>query len=84
MPKLPFYAMRRFQLTSRHLKPVLIMLLGDLGRMLQPMARRIGATITEGQGSHAVFMSQAKAVAAVIDQAAHGTVPASARTVDSM
>lgn len=48
--------------------------------MLQHMARRIGATITEVPGSHAVFMSQAKAVAAVIDQAAQEAVPASAPT----
>jgi hypothetical protein len=39
-------------------------------RMLQTMARRIGASITEVKASHAVFVTQPKAVADVIDQAA--------------
>ncbi|HEY6629831.1 MAG TPA: alpha/beta fold hydrolase, partial [Rhizobiaceae bacterium] len=39
-------------------------------RMLQHMARRIGATITDVKASHAVFMTQPKVVADVIDQAA--------------
>ena len=39
-------------------------------RMLQAMAKRIGATVTEVAASHAVFMTQPKAVADVIDEAA--------------
>ena len=39
-------------------------------RMLQAMAKRIGATITEVAASHAVFMTQPKVVADVIDEAA--------------
>lgn len=39
-------------------------------RMLQAMAKRIGASITEVKASHAVFMTQPKVVADVIDQAA--------------
>jgi pimeloyl-ACP methyl ester carboxylesterase len=39
-------------------------------QMLRHMARRIGATVTEVPASHAIFMTQAKAVADVIDQAA--------------
>jgi pimeloyl-ACP methyl ester carboxylesterase len=38
--------------------------------MLLHMAKRIGATITEVPGSHAVFMTQPKAIARVIDSAA--------------
>lgn len=38
-------------------------------RMLQAMARRIGATVTEVAASHAVFMTQPKVVANVIDGA---------------
>jgi pimeloyl-ACP methyl ester carboxylesterase len=40
------------------------------GRMLRHMAERIGATITDVKASHAVFMTQPKVVADVIDQAA--------------
>lgn len=40
--------------------------------MLQKMATRIGAAITEVPGSHAVFMTQPRAVAEVIDRAARG------------
>lgn len=39
-------------------------------RMLQHMAKRIGAKVTEVPASHAVFMTQPKVVADVIDQAA--------------
>jgi len=39
-------------------------------RMLRAMAERIGATIIEVEASHAVFMTQPKAVADVIDEAA--------------
>lgn len=39
-------------------------------RMLQKMAKRIGATTTEVKASHAVFMTQPKAVADVIERAA--------------
>ena len=45
-------------------------------RMLQTMAKRIGASITEVKASHAVFMTQPKAVADVIDQAARNAVRA--------
>ncbi|RWB97388.1 MAG: alpha/beta hydrolase [Mesorhizobium sp.] len=46
-------------------------------RMLQAMAKRIGATITEVAASHAVFMTQPKVVADVIDEAARkGSVEA--------
>ena len=43
-------------------------------RMLHKMAKRIGATVTEVRASHAVFMTQPKAVADVIDRAAQGAV----------
>jgi pimeloyl-ACP methyl ester carboxylesterase len=39
-------------------------------RMLQAMAKRIGARVTEVKASHAVFMTQPKVVADVIDRAA--------------
>jgi len=39
-------------------------------RMLQSMAKRIGAKVTEVKASHAVFATQAKVVADVIDRAA--------------
>lgn len=39
-------------------------------RMLQAMAERIGAKVTEVPASHAVFMTQPKVVADVIDEAA--------------
>lgn len=39
-------------------------------RMLQAMAKRIGATVTEVAASHAVFMTQPQVVADVIDEAA--------------
>lgn len=39
-------------------------------RMLQHMAKRIGATVREVKASHAVFKTQAKFVAGVIDEAA--------------
>jgi pimeloyl-ACP methyl ester carboxylesterase len=39
-------------------------------RMLHKMAKRIGAAVTEVKASHAVFMTQPKAVADVIDRAA--------------
>lgn len=41
-------------------------------KMLFHMAERIGAGITEVEASHAVFMTQPKAVAGAIDQAAQG------------
>jgi hypothetical protein len=44
--------------------------------MLMHMAKRIGATTTEVPGSHAVFMTQANAVADVIDQAVQEIVQA--------
>lgn len=51
--------------------------------MLIHMARRIGAAITEVPGSHAVFMSQAKAVADVIDRAAQETVRTAAPATEA-
>jgi ribosomal protein L12E/L44/L45/RPP1/RPP2 len=39
-------------------------------RMLQSMAKRIGAKVTEVPASHAVYKTQPKAVADVIDRAA--------------
>ena len=39
-------------------------------RMLQSMAKRIGASVTEVKASHAVFMTQAKVVADVVHRAA--------------
>ena len=39
-------------------------------RMLQSMAKRIGASVTEVKASHAVFMTQPKVVADVIEHAA--------------
>jgi pimeloyl-ACP methyl ester carboxylesterase len=41
--------------------------------MLHKMAKRIGAAITEVPASHAVFMTQPKPVADVIDRAARRT-----------
>ncbi|WP_121114322.1 alpha/beta fold hydrolase [Croceibacterium ferulae] len=40
-------------------------------RMLQAMAARIGAEVTEVKASHAVFMTQPEVIAQVIDRAAH-------------
>jgi len=48
-------------------------------RMLQAMAKRIGASITEVKASHAVFMTQPKVVAEVIEKAARGTLQAARR-----
>jgi pimeloyl-ACP methyl ester carboxylesterase len=42
-------------------------------RMLRHMANRIGAKVTEVEASHAVFMTQPKVVADVIDEAARAT-----------
>lgn len=39
-------------------------------RMLQSMAKRIGAKVTEVKASHALFMTQPKVIADVIDRAA--------------
>jgi pimeloyl-ACP methyl ester carboxylesterase len=47
-------------------------------RMLRAMATRIDAEVTEVKASHAVFMTQPKVIAEVIDRAAH-SVPAAAR-----
>ena len=44
-------------------------------KMLQHMAKRIGAKVTEVPASHAVFMTQPKVVADVIDQAAKASSP---------
>ena len=43
-------------------------------RMLHDMARRIGAKVTEVAASHAVFKTQPKVVADVIDEAARHQV----------
>ncbi|MCI4592531.1 alpha/beta hydrolase [Sphingobium sp. BYY-5] len=45
-------------------------------RMLQDMAKRIGAKITNVPASHAVFFTQPKAVADVIDEAARQSLAA--------
>lgn len=45
-------------------------------KMLQSMAKRINATVTEVPASHAVFMTQPKVVADVIDRAAKAAVSA--------
>jgi pimeloyl-ACP methyl ester carboxylesterase len=42
-------------------------------RMLRSMAKRIGAKVTEVPGSHALFTTQSKAIADVIDGAAKST-----------
>jgi pimeloyl-ACP methyl ester carboxylesterase len=52
-------------------------------RMIPPdaqraMARRAGSTVTEAKGSHAIYVSQPAAVAALIAQAARGTGAAAA------
>ncbi len=39
-------------------------------RMLQDMAKRIGAKVTNVPASHAVYVTQSEVVAAVIDEAA--------------
>ena len=41
-------------------------------RMLRAMAKRIGAKVTEVPGSHALFTTQSRAIADVIDSAAKG------------
>lgn len=43
-------------------------------RLLRQMAKRIGATTSEIRGSHVVFITQPKAVADVIDQAARNAL----------
>jgi pimeloyl-ACP methyl ester carboxylesterase len=45
-------------------------------RQLQAMAKRMGAKVTEVKASHALFMTQPKAVADVIDKAARNVVRA--------
>ncbi|WP_377154481.1 alpha/beta fold hydrolase [Roseateles sp. UC29_93] len=45
-------------------------------RMLQSMAKRIGASVTEVKASHAVFMTQAKVVADVVHRAAQQSAQA--------
>ena len=52
-------------------------------RMIPPaaqraMARRAGSTVVEVKGSHAIYVSQPGAVAALIEQAAKGTSTAAA------
>lgn len=48
-------------------------------KMLQHMAQRIGATVTEIKASHAVYVTQYKAVADVIDRAAKDATTAGAK-----
>jgi pimeloyl-ACP methyl ester carboxylesterase len=45
-------------------------------RLLRAMAQRIGAQVTEVQGSHVAFITQPRAVADVIDTAARSVGPA--------
>jgi pimeloyl-ACP methyl ester carboxylesterase len=40
------------------------------------MSKRAGSTVTEVKGSHAVYVSQPQAVAAIITKAAHGVAVA--------
>jgi pimeloyl-ACP methyl ester carboxylesterase len=52
-------------------------------RMIPPaaqriMARRAGSTVVENAGSHAIYVSQPKAVAALIERAAEGVEAAAA------
>lgn len=49
------------------------------GKMLQKMAKRIGADVTEVKASHALYMTQPKAVADVIDRAAQSAAKSAAR-----
>lgn len=51
-------------------------------RLLRSTARRIGAITTEVKGSHIVFLTQPRAVADVIEQAAKGAQTAKAATGD--
>jgi pimeloyl-ACP methyl ester carboxylesterase len=58
-------------------------LVGTEDRMIPPaaqrqMAQRIGATVVEVAGSHAIMLSQPQAVAALIQQAAQGATAATA------
>jgi len=50
-------------------------------RMIPPdaqraMSKRAGADVTEAKGSHAIYVSQPQAVAAIIAKAAHGVAVA--------
>jgi hypothetical protein len=52
-------------------------------RMIPPAAQRLmseraGSTVVEVQGSHAIYVSQPEAVAALIEQAAQSVQPAAA------
>jgi len=38
------------------------------------MAKRAGSAIVEVKGSHAIYVSQPKAVADIIEKAAHGVI----------
>src|SRR5437588_582645 len=42
------------------------------------MSKRAGATVVEAQGSHAIYVSQPKAVAALIERAANGAMAVAA------
>jgi hypothetical protein len=46
----------------------------------QSMSKRTGSTVIETAGSHAVYVSQPAAVAALIERAARELEPASARS----
>jgi hypothetical protein len=47
--------------------------------MLQHMAKRISAKVTEVKASHAVYVTQAKVVADVIDRAAKSVAQGTAK-----
>jgi hypothetical protein len=54
-----------------------LVLVATEDRMIPPpaqrlMARRAGATVVEQAGSHAIYVSQPRAVAALIESAAKG------------
>ena len=58
-------------------------LLATEDRMIPPQAQRImsqraGSTVVEANGSHAIYVSQPNAVAALIKQAAHGAAATAA------
>jgi pimeloyl-ACP methyl ester carboxylesterase len=42
----------------------------------QAMSKRAGSTVVEAKGSHAIYVSKPRAVAALIENAAKGTKPA--------
>jgi pimeloyl-ACP methyl ester carboxylesterase len=69
------------QLVTRRGGPSTWYLIATDDRMIPPeaqraMAKRAGATVVEVKASHAVYVSQPSAVAALIEQAARKVMPA--------